>query len=154
MEGHKQAIPEAPLVRLIHQLAEMQQNTATLQKQQSEALLAIDGRLQQAEAQRQLPAEPPDQGAAAALRNHQRLLQDSLHKMTVEDDAEAFLEVFDSVAAECGWTEDLKAWRLLPLLTGEAQLAAHSLPAVAQMVYPHRSLTRGTSPPVPGALLR
>ena len=140
MEG-QQGSPETPLAQIFRQLADMQHDTATLQQQQSRALLAMDQRLQRAEAERQPGHQagtdgqqlPADQ---AARRAHQRLLQDSLHKMTSEDDVEAFLEVFDSVASECEWTEDVKAWRLLPLLTGEAQLAAHGLPAASRLVYP------------------
>ena len=48
------------------------------------------------------------------------------------DDAEAFLETFQGVAEISRWPCQEWAYRLLPLLTEEAQLAAHSLPAGAQ----------------------
>ncbi|KAK0137336.1 Zinc finger protein 24 [Merluccius polli] len=56
-------------------------------------------------------------------------------KMGETDDAEAFLETFRGVAEVSGWPRQEWAHRLLPLLTGEAQLAAHSLPAGAQRDY-------------------
>ena len=56
------------------------------------------------------------------------------------DDAETFLETFQGVAEVSGWPCPEWAHRLLPLLTGEAQLAAHSLPAGAQRDYD--SITR------------
>ena len=56
-------------------------------------------------------------------------------KMGEADDAEAFLETFQGVAQVSGWPRQEWAHRLLPLLTGEAQLAAHCLPAGAQPDY-------------------
>jgi hypothetical protein len=56
-------------------------------------------------------------------------------KMGEADDAEAFLENFQAVAEVSGWPRQEWAHRLLPLLTGEAQLANHSLPAGAQQDY-------------------
>ena len=49
------------------------------------------------------------------------------------DDPEAFLKTFLGVAEVSEWPPQEWAHRLLPLLTGEAQLAAHSLPVAAQM---------------------
>ena len=51
------------------------------------------------------------------------------------DDAEAFLEPFQGVAEVSGWPRQEWAHRLLPLLMGEAQPAAHSLPAGDQRDY-------------------
>ena len=56
-------------------------------------------------------------------------------KMGETDDAEAFLGTFQGVAEVSGWPRQEWAHRLLPLLTGEAQLAAHSLPVGAQRDY-------------------
>ena len=56
-------------------------------------------------------------------------------KMGEADDAEAFLETFQVVAEVSGWPHQEWAHCLLPLLMGEAQLAAHSLPAGAQRDY-------------------
>uniref|UniRef100_A0A8C5B7G4 SCAN box domain-containing protein n=1 Tax=Gadus morhua TaxID=8049 RepID=A0A8C5B7G4_GADMO len=56
-------------------------------------------------------------------------------KMGEADDAEAFQETFQGVAEVSGWPRQDWAHRLLPLLTGEAQLAAHCLPAGAQRDY-------------------
>nr|XP_043874316.1 uncharacterized protein LOC122763902 [Solea senegalensis] len=55
--------------------------------------------------------------------------------MTAEDDPEAYLDIFEGTAEACGWPEEERALRLLPLLTGVAQLAAHSLPAAARHDY-------------------
>ncbi|KAL7889796.1 hypothetical protein AOLI_G00020540 [Acnodon oligacanthus] len=59
----------------------------------------------------------------------------SVSKMTPQDDPEAFVELFERAAGVWGWP--IKDWaiRLLPLLTGEAQLAAQQLPAQSQLEY-------------------
>jgi hypothetical protein len=51
------------------------------------------------------------------------------------DDTEAFIETFQGVAEVSGWPRPEWADRLLPLLTGEVQLAANRLPAGAQRDY-------------------
>ena len=56
-------------------------------------------------------------------------------KLGEADDAEAFLETFQGAAEVSSWPRQEWAHRLLPLLTGEAKLAAHSLPAGAQRDY-------------------
>ena len=55
--------------------------------------------------------------------------------MTPQDDLEAFVELFERAAEDCGWPKKDWAIRLLPLLTGEAQLAAQKLPAQLQRGY-------------------
>ena len=55
--------------------------------------------------------------------------------MTTEDDAQAFLEAFEIAAEACHWPREEWVVRLLPLLLGEAQQAAHSLPPSARGVY-------------------
>lgn len=52
-----------------------------------------------------------------------------LHKLAAEDDPQSFLAMFESTAAACGWPAAEWAVRLLPLLSGEAQIAALGLPA-------------------------
>ena len=55
-----------------------------------------------------------------------------LPKMSADDDAQAFLEAFEVAVEACHWLrEEWVVW-LLPLLLGEAQQAAHSLPASAR----------------------
>ncbi|KAL7890543.1 hypothetical protein AOLI_G00000190 [Acnodon oligacanthus] len=59
----------------------------------------------------------------------------SVLKMTPQDDLEAFVELFERAAGDWGWPKKDWAVRLLPLLTGEAQLAAKQLPAQSQLEY-------------------
>ncbi|XP_060790702.1 uncharacterized protein LOC132894634 [Neoarius graeffei] len=56
-------------------------------------------------------------------------------KMGPQDDPEAFLALFEQVAEASGWPMEQRAARLLPLLTGEAQLAALQLPADHRLAY-------------------
>ena len=55
--------------------------------------------------------------------------------MTADDDAQAFLEAFEVAAEACHWPREEWVVRLLLLLSGEAQQAAHSLPPSARGVY-------------------
>ncbi len=52
-----------------------------------------------------------------------------------QDDPEAFLDLFEKTAAACGWPQTDWPVRLIPLLTGEAQLAAQQLPVQNLLVY-------------------
>ncbi|XP_051815566.1 uncharacterized protein LOC110961245 isoform X1 [Acanthochromis polyacanthus] len=56
----------------------------------------------------------------------------SLQKMTAEYDPQSFLDMFQATAEACGWPAAEWPVRLLPLLTGDAQTAALSLPAASQ----------------------
>ncbi len=58
-----------------------------------------------------------------------------LQKMGPQDDPEAFLDLFEKTAAACGWPQTDWPVRLIPLLTGEAQLAAQQLPVQNLLVY-------------------
>ncbi|XP_056618139.1 uncharacterized protein LOC130432669 [Triplophysa dalaica] len=58
-----------------------------------------------------------------------------LHKMGVQDEPEAFLELFERSAELSGWQPDAWAARLIPLLTGEAQMAAQQLPVENLLKY-------------------
>ena len=55
--------------------------------------------------------------------------------MAAEDDAQAFLEAFEVAAEACQWPREEWVVRLLPLLSGEAQQAAHSLLQAAKNDY-------------------
>ncbi|XP_051575031.1 uncharacterized protein LOC127453059 [Myxocyprinus asiaticus] len=55
--------------------------------------------------------------------------------MGADDDAEAFLDLFERTAEIWGWPRDQWAARLLPLLSGEAQLVAQQLPATNLLAY-------------------
>ncbi|XP_056585423.1 uncharacterized protein LOC130406867 [Triplophysa dalaica] len=58
-----------------------------------------------------------------------------LHKMGPHDEPEAFLELFERSAELSGWQPDAWAARLIPLLSGEAQLAAQQLPVANLLQY-------------------
>ncbi|XP_060773413.1 zinc finger protein 397-like isoform X1 [Neoarius graeffei] len=55
--------------------------------------------------------------------------------MGPQDDPEAFITLFEQVTETLGWPMEQRAARLLPLLTGEAQLAALQLPADRRLAY-------------------
>ena len=71
-------------------------------------------------------------GGDSASRQMPRI---HLPKMTSEDDAQAFLEAFEVAAEDCHWPREEWVVRLLPLLSGEAQQAAYSLPPSVRGVY-------------------
>ncbi len=58
-----------------------------------------------------------------------------VQKMGPQDDPEAFLDLFERTAEACGWPQTDWPVRLIPLLTGEAQLAAQQLPVQNLLVY-------------------
>ncbi len=58
-----------------------------------------------------------------------------VQKMGPQDDPEAFLDLFERTAEACGWPQTDWPVRLIPLLTGEAQLAAQQLPVQYLLVY-------------------
>ncbi|XP_026111956.1 uncharacterized protein LOC113090133 [Carassius auratus] len=58
-----------------------------------------------------------------------------LHKMGAQDDPEAFLELFEKAAEACGWPREQLPVRLIPLLSGEAQVAAQQLPVANLLVF-------------------
>nr|XP_061781366.1 uncharacterized protein LOC133572567 [Nerophis lumbriciformis] len=74
----------------------------------------------------------------------------SMKRMVEGEDPQAFLDVFEATATSCKWPEEEWGAKLLPLLVGEAQRAALSLPATARMQYAdlrHAILDRvGSSP--------
>ncbi len=58
-----------------------------------------------------------------------------LQKMGPQYDPEAFLDLFEKTAEACGWPQMNWPVRLIPLLSGEAQLAAQQLPVQNLLVY-------------------
>ncbi|KAJ8362716.1 hypothetical protein SKAU_G00115470, partial [Synaphobranchus kaupii] len=72
--------------------------------------------------------------AAGESRGRQSVASPEFHipKMTADDDAQAFLEAFEVAAGACRWPLEEWSVHLLPLLSGEAQKAAYSLPAAAR----------------------
>ncbi len=67
---------------------------------------------------------------APALSTHM-----PLQKMGPQDDPEAFLDLFEKTAEACGWPQVNWPVCLIPLLSGEAQLAAQQLPVQNLLVY-------------------
>lgn len=58
-----------------------------------------------------------------------------LNKMGPQDDSEAFIDLFDQTAEACGWPQLDWPMRLIPLLMGEAQMAAQLLPVQNLLAY-------------------
>ncbi len=58
-----------------------------------------------------------------------------VQKIGPQDDPEAFLDLFEKTAEAWGWAQTDWPVRLIPLLTGEAQLAAQQLPVQNLLVY-------------------
>ncbi|KAK9959489.1 hypothetical protein ABG768_009613 [Culter alburnus] len=58
-----------------------------------------------------------------------------LNKMGPEDDPEAFLDLFEKAAEVHGWPRDQWPMRLVPLLSGESQVAAQQLPVRNLLVF-------------------
>ncbi len=75
---------------------------------------------------------PPAGGIppAPALSTHM-----PVNKMGPQDDPEAFLDLFEKTAEACGWPQMNWPVRLIPLLSGEAQLVAQQLPVQNLLVY-------------------
>ncbi|XP_068074392.1 uncharacterized protein [Danio rerio] len=61
----------------------------------------------------------------------------TLQKMVPEDDPEVFLDLFEKMAEACGWPRAEWPVRVIPLLSGEAQIAAQQLPAQNLLEYAH-----------------
>ena len=59
----------------------------------------------------------------------------AIPRMVAGDDPQSFLEAFEITAAACRWPAGEWAVRVLPLLSGEAQKAALSLPAASRGRY-------------------
>ena len=115
----------AAMAKILEGWAAMQEHQAAAQAEQLEALRVQAGLQTQALVQL---AGGGDSASRQTLRIH-------LPKMTAEDDAQAFLEAFEVAAEACHWPREEWVVRLLPLLSGEAQHAAHSLPLSARGVY-------------------
>ncbi|XP_062417600.1 uncharacterized protein LOC134127033 [Pungitius pungitius] len=129
----QQAMPAQPalaLSQMIGELAAIQRDQAEANRQFLGALQAQVGRQAQALellVARSGPAQPPPGPTAMASL--------TLHRVTAEDGAQAFIEAFEATAEACGWPAGEWAVRLLPLLTGEAQTAAMGLPPAARRDY-------------------
>ncbi len=58
-----------------------------------------------------------------------------LMRMGAHDDPEAFVDLFEKTAEACGWARTQWPVRLIPLLTGEAQVATQELPVANLLAY-------------------
>ncbi len=58
-----------------------------------------------------------------------------LNKMGPQDDTEAFINLFERTVEACGWPHTNWPVRPIPLLSGEAQMAAQQLPVQNLLVY-------------------
>ncbi|XP_061910523.1 uncharacterized protein LOC133654285 [Entelurus aequoreus] len=58
-----------------------------------------------------------------------------MHRMAEAEEAQSFMDMFEATAKACAWPEEEWAVRLLPLLAGEAQRAALSLPPASRVSY-------------------
>ena len=113
------------MVKVLEGWAARQEHQAAAQAEQLEALRVQAGLQMQALVQL---AGGGDSATRQMLRIH-------LPKTTLEDDTQGFLEAFEVAAEACHWPREEWVVRLLPLLSGEAQQAAHSLPPSARGVY-------------------
>ena len=113
------------MAKILEGWAAMQEHQAAAQAEQLEALRVQAG----------LQTQALVQLAGGGDLASQQTLQIHLPKMTAEDDAQAFLEAFEVAAEACHWPREEWVVHLLPLLSGEAQQAAHSLPLSARGVY-------------------
>ncbi|XP_051989667.1 zinc finger protein 445-like [Xyrauchen texanus] len=130
------------------QLAEVLQSLATLHQSHQQSLLELrqdqDRRffeIMRAQAEdrhaiRSLLSQEAAPAAAATPDTRATLPPPALQKMGPADDTEAFIDLFERTAEIWGWPQDQWAARLVPLLSGEAQLAAQQLPASSLLAYP------------------
>ncbi|XP_060774272.1 uncharacterized protein LOC132884447 [Neoarius graeffei] len=125
----------SPFADLVHALATAQQSQhqalVTLRKEQERRFEALVlAQQEDREAFRRLLASAGSTSAPAAGPS-----PITLTKMGPQDDPEAFIALFEQVAEASGWPMEQRAARLLPLLMGEAQLAALQLPADHRLAY-------------------
>ncbi len=135
--------------------AEVIQSLAGLHQEQHQALLEIrDDRerrfcalVQAQQEDRELFRSWMDQGVRAggsSARDPDGPTHLPLNKMGPQDDPEAFLELFEKSAEACGWPRDHWPVRLIPLLSGEAQMAG---PTIARPKPPGLHRPEASHPP-------
>ncbi len=126
--------------------AEVIQSLAGLHREQHQALLEMrDDQerrfcvlVQAQQEDRELFRSWMDQGVRAggpSARDPDGPTHLPLNKMGPQDDPEAFLELFEKSAEACGWPRDHWPVRLIPLLSGEVQMAAQQLPIQNLLVF-------------------
>ncbi len=122
-------------------LAELVKLLAGLHQAQHQALM--DMKLEQEDRFRLLvQAQDEDRRASRSLLGREEtpvaapsIAHVTLMKMGPHDDPEAFVDLFEKTAEACGWARSQWPVRLIPLLTGEAQVAAQQLPVANLLAY-------------------
>ncbi len=122
-------------------LAELVKSLAGLHQAQHQALM--DMKLEQEDRFRlMVQAQDEDRRAIRSLLGREDnpvaappIAHVPLMKMGPHDDPEAFVDLFEKIAEACGWARAHWSVRLIPLLTGEAQVAAQQLPVANLLAY-------------------
>ncbi len=122
-------------------IAELVKSLAGLHQAQHQALM--DMKLEQEDRFRlMVQAQDEDQRAIRSLLGREDnpvaappIAHVPLMKMGPHDDPEAFVDLFEKTAEACGWARAHWSVRLIPLLTGEAQVAAQQLPVANLLAY-------------------
>ncbi len=122
-------------------LAELVKSLAGLHQAQHQALM--DMKLEQEDRFRLLvQAQDEDRRAIRSLLGREEtpvaapsIAHVPLMKMGPHDDPEAFVDLFEKTAEACAWARGQWPVRLIPLLTGEAQVAAQQLPVANLLAY-------------------
>ncbi len=122
-------------------LAELVKSLAGLHQAQHQALM--DMKLEQEDRFRlMVQAQDEDRRAIRSLLGREDnpvaappIAHVPLMKMGPHDDPEAFVDLFEKTAEACGWARANWSVRLIPLLTGEAQVAAQKLPVANLLAY-------------------
>ncbi len=122
-------------------IAELVKSLAGLHQAQHQALM--DMKLEQEDRFRLLvQAQDEDRRAIRSLLGREEtpvaapsIARVPLMKMGPHDDPEAFVDLFEKTAEASGWAHSQWPVRLIPLLTGEAQVAAQQLPVANLLAY-------------------
>ncbi len=122
-------------------LAELVKSLAGLHQTQHQAL--VDLKLEQEDRFRLLvQAQDEDRQILRSLLGREAgpvtapsIAHVPLMKMGPQDDPEAFVDLFEKTAEACGWARTQWSVCLIPLLTGEAQVAAQQLPIASLLAY-------------------
>ncbi len=122
-------------------LAELVKSLAGLHQTQHQAL--VDLKLEQEDRFRLLvQAQDEDRQILRSLLGREAgpvtapsIAHVPLMKMGPQDDPEAFVDLFEKTAEACGWACTQWSVCLIPLLTGEAQVAAQQLPVASLLAY-------------------
>ncbi|CAM4612755.1 unnamed protein product [Leuciscus chuanchicus] len=131
-----QTPPATPFADIITSLAglhqEQHQQLLAIKEEQDQRFAALlrgqreDRELFRSWIDREVRATPPVKETSTPL---------PLNKMGPQDDPEAFIDLFERSAEDRGWPTQDWPMRLIPLLSGEAQVAAHQLPVQNLLVY-------------------